>query len=657
MKTKTMFTPALNARFVCIGTRRFRFGSSLSTVLVAGAALLGPVGGVHAQFPGAPMNEPAMQSAGVFQITLTAPNMIALMNPDASHVLQYVGWDPIGFTVTSPVLYDPETRIAVSGVHQREVTGTPTYFPVTVGVPLGPPPTPPLSQDVIGTSTPGPHQYYNDYVYPTTLSDGFDFQTIYAAGGGPNEVLTEIQAFSLSPLGICGGNSNSPAPPQLPPPDSWSNLGIALVRAGYDNSYNGGGGNYLKKSIGMVQSTYHPGTGSPDSVHDFPTVGGADSFFDIYVEVTLPPIPNSVSEFAFPVTGAILTNTLPLIITATDLSGFPPSVVYTHTGAPDNQFTVPLKFKDTSLKNIPGTTTPYYSAGDTFGTIVLAGHGLLDPCAKANNLEIFVNAVFGPPEQLAPRGVVGRHFSNALFPSTDSLYVSAPGTNFGGRSVDAVLFTNGATVLRARSFRVSSFANPISLPPANSSVIYTNTNTVVTFDISTDNTNFISASGAGQMQVLIVNSNSPAGNTRYFTELLALDVSGSSGSGQFALRESPTKASPGKHIVEDDGSGNFTIGGYFDASLEYSFNTGITYKPGSRPIRLEQIVSTACGPPGPLAAAFSGPSSVIISWSGSTFRLQGTVSLSSPNWVDIPGASPITVSPSGAYHFYRLICP
>jgi hypothetical protein len=629
----------------------------MTTLLMTAAALLGAPDHFAAagSFPTTlPENEGPVQSAGVFQITLTDPNMIALMNPDASHTLQYIGWDPLGFTVTSPLVYDPSTHISVSSVHRREVSAAPTYFPVSVGQVSG---TLGVDFDKIGTATVGPDQYYNDYFYPAPLSDGFDFTAIYAVNAGPNEVLTEIQKFSLYPLGQCGGSSSNgpPPPPQLPPANSWSTLGSSfpLVRAGYNNSYNGSATPYLQHSIGMVQSKQHPGTGVP-SANDFP----ADSFFNIYVEITLPPIPGSVSVDAFPpLAGAVLTNTLPLIITATDLAGLPPSVVYTHTGSPDNQFTVPLKFKDTSPNFKPGTSTPYYSAGDEFGTVVLAGHGLLDPCAKASNLSNFVNAVFGPPEQLAPRGVVGRHFTSNVFPSPASLYVSAPGTNFAGGSVDAVQFTNLSTVLRARSFRVSGLANPISLPLANTSVTYTNTNTVVTFEISTDGKNFITASGAGQMEVVIINSNAPVGNMRYYTELRALNVSGSSGVGLFQLRESPTKASLGKHIVEDDGGGNFTIGGYFDASLEYSFDHGATFKVGSRPIRLEQIVSPECGTPGSLSATFSGPSSVTLSWSGSTFRLQGTVGITPPNWVDFLGGPPLTVSTSGPYHYFRLICP
>ncbi len=661
-----MFTSVLNKRFVGTATRRLRFGSSLSTVLVAGAALLGPAGSVDAaQFPATPMNEPAMPSAGVFQITVTDQNMKDLMNAGGLSGYQYVGWNPTAFTVTSPVMYDPDTHISVSGVHQREVSGVPPYaftWPVQVGDTTG---TLGQDYDEIGDPANPPHQYYNDYVYPAPLSDGFDFTAIYAAGQGPNEVLTEIKDFNLYPLGSCPANSNGCPCPQLPPADSWSDLGptFPLVRAGYFNNYNGSSGvigNYLKHSIGMVQSKTipAPNPGNPDNT-DFP----ADSFFDIYVEITLPPVPGSVSADAFPAIGAVLTNTLPLIITATDLAGFPPSVVYTHTGAPDNQFAVALKFRDDGNFKTGISGPRYYYAGDTFGYVLLAGHGLLEPCPGqtngCSNLTNFVNAVYGPPEQLGPRAVVGRDFSNALFPVALSLYASVPGTNYSRGSADAIHFTNGPTDLRARSFRVSNFLTQVPLPPANSSLIYTSTNAAVSFEISTDGTNFISATGvATNLQVLIINTNPPVGNTTvYYTELLALDVWGSSGIGQFALRESPTKASTGKHIVQEDGGGHFTIGGYLNASLAYSFNGGITFKEALRSIRLDQqVISTQHGTPVPLAIVRNG-SSVILSWPDSTFRLQATVSLSSPSWVDIPGASPITVTISGPYRFFRLISP
>jgi hypothetical protein len=219
-----------------------------------------------------------------------------------------------------------------------------------------------------------------------------------------------------------------------------------------------------------------------------------------------------------------------------------------------------------------------------------------------------------------------------------------------------VIFTNGAALLYAREFVLRNLVNPISLPLPGNSAFYTNPNATVTCNISSDGTTFIPAQATGTAVVRIDNTNAPWGDaTVYNTELLTLAVSGTSGNGPFYLRESPTKASTGKHIVEPAGAAAYKIGSSFDVSLENGFSNGLVWKPANRPIRIDLIVPV-CGPPGPLNAAISG-SSVILSWSGSTFRLEGSVNISPPIWMDISGNSPVTLSLANPYHFFRLICP
>lgn len=652
MKTDTAISFDFRSHWGRVGARPFRAGFIPYTLLL-GAALLGPGGGFRAaaQFPAAPLNEPPVQSAGVYQILVTDPKMLTLVNPgvllNAALTFQYAGWDPAGQTLTSPVLFDGTTQIAVSGAHQREsAVADQVYFPVTVG-------------QNAGGWTANTILNYNDYFYPDPASvGGFDFGWIFGAGLGRDEALTEIQKFTLVPLGqeCCSnypGNPN-PCPPQVPPAGSLATL---TVKAGYNNTFSPG--TVLPRSIGMVQSVAAPVVVVPNALLDFP----AKSFFDVYVEVTLPNIPGSVSGAAFPLAGAVLLNDAQPLVVASDIAAgpLPPTVVYTHTGNSALQpWSVDLKFRDTSPAIDPNTGNPYYLEGDILGTMVLAGHGTgVSPCTKGM-VNDFVDKVLGKPGQLAPRAVIGRIFPNAMFPSPSSSYRSAPGTNFGGGSVDAVEFTNGPTVLYAREFVVGSFANPISLPPAGGSVVYTDTNTVVTFNMSSDGTNFIAAQASGRMEVRIDNTNDPWGSARnYSTEILKLDVSGTSGVGAFKLRENATKASPGRHIVQPTSSGSYKIGGYFDTALQYGFNNGLVYRDADRPIRLEQNAAVDCGTSTVgLRLTLLSPSIARIVWPDGRYRLQGKASLSpGSTWVNLNVASPYIFNIPSTYHYFQLVCP
>jgi hypothetical protein len=212
-------------------------------------------------------------------------------------------------------MFDPDTQIAVSGAHQREsLVPNQLYFSGT-GVQVG--------QNFAGC----PEDYilnYNDYWYPVPA--GFDWDQYFAPGLGRDEVLTEIRRFTLTPETAC--NSSNPVP-TLPPATSLANL---KVTAGYCNSPTAAG-TVLNRSIGMVQSFNAPRP--VPSPADFP----AESFFNIYVEITLPDIGGSVSGLAFPLGGAILINDQPLCVVGSipDSAGgggsLPPSVVYTHTAS------------------------------------------------------------------------------------------------------------------------------------------------------------------------------------------------------------------------------------------------------------------------------------------------------------------------------------
>lgn len=104
-------------------------------------------------------------------------------------------------------------------------------------------------------------------------------------------------------------------------------------------------------SYGEVESLAGP-VGDP--YFDFP----AKSFFDIFVDVDLPPGGGIPAAFT-------VHNTQPLIVQNNSLTAFPPKVVYIH----DNSTAVPVVF-NTAVPAIGA------NAGDTFGVLLLAGHGI-----------------------------------------------------------------------------------------------------------------------------------------------------------------------------------------------------------------------------------------------------------------------------------------
>jgi len=648
MKTKTMFTPALNARFVCAGTRRLRCGSSLFTLLAAGAMLLGP-GGVFraaADFDtGFPPNvEGPIQTMGVFQV-LVDPACIPLMEDNVPGHLPYPGWNHSQGTLTSPALADfpgiPSgnlgTMIARSATHHRN-DPNPPLWPVVVDPAWGPAP----GEKIIG---------YGAYFWPDPAR-GWDFQNQLI--DARREVLTEINQFNLSVFSLCYSNNDPRIPSNIDP-------GTVMVRAGYaNNTYvtpTGTEPNYLRKSIGMVQSQSNSGL----PANDFP----ANSFFDINVEITLPHMAGTPGV-NFPLYGAVLTNADfevmpgtfipdPLIVTTMDMLGpsLPPTVVYTHTpssATSDQPWGVPLRFKYGNAG--------YWTAGQLFGYVVLAGHGTIPPCSKSDAVSNFLNQVLGPPGQLAQPMIVGALFPNTLFPNPGSTYGSAKGTNFGGGSIDTVYFTNGPTVLTARNFTLANLINPITLPTAGHSVVYSNSSAVLTFEISPNATTFYTAQATGTVQMLIINTNpGTIYTTTYYSEVTNLSLVGSSVLGTFVLRESPTKASPGRHIVQTAPVG-YRIGGDFNMTFEYSFNNGISYKPANRPIWLQQQPNVDCGSAPSMLNVSVANSIVTITWNSVNYRLQSCTSLTPPiTWVDLAVVSPYVFSLSSSNSFFRLTCP
>lgn len=150
------------------------------------------------------------------------------------------------------------------------------------------------------------------------------------AGPGTNEVHTEVRKLNLTAFS-CTTTPGRPA-----------------VRAGTAYSTP------IKISPGEVES--QAAAGPPAGSTDFP----ASSFFDMFVQVDLPAcgtLPASTVQ-----------NNLPLIVKNNNLASFPPKVIYLH----DQSSSVPVVF-------VGGLW-----AGQTFGYLVLAGHGAGFSCSQSD---------------------------------------------------------------------------------------------------------------------------------------------------------------------------------------------------------------------------------------------------------------------------------
>ena len=474
------------------------------------------------------------------------------------------------------------------------------------------------------------------------------------------EILTEIEHFTLVFGGFnnCAGNCAIPNVPCYP-----GSVGVYnMVMAGQFNTTPGVGP--LLPSLGMVQSLANH-SGSPtagDPSYDYP----AHSFFNVFAEVHLPPIPTTlgglatVSGQAFPALGAYLYTDLthPLTVQNGQLCALPPGVVYTHT---PQTFAVALYFKSDCPNFIPGTTTRWWYQGDLFGWLSLAGHGTTtsNPCTKSYDLQQFVNTVMGPDNAAQAGAPVGFPLPNSDFPWPTMTFDSLQGTNLSGLSKDSIFFTQGGISVYARSMSFGNFQNPVNLPAVNGSVIYTNPNTMGTCEVSLDGTNFSPATMTGTVRILINNSNAPVGNVKFYhLQALTWDMTGDSGLfGTFYFKQSPTKTSTGTNMVElPSPQGGVLAASYLDLNLQFS-SDNFTYLPANKPLH-HALVNPPCGAAGEkLHFEYSSGSTLVISWWNDSYILQGTPSLSPTTWTTIGAHSPQTVDAVGPYHFYRLACP
>jgi hypothetical protein len=541
MKIRTLVSSGSNLRLARAGARQMRFGSFLS-LLVAGAVLLGLDWGAQrcaAQvFPA--QGDDTTSSMGVFRVTV-APAFRPLVDGSGGWLV-YTGFNPGDGRLTSPLCIDNTTTIGRSGPNTR-----PYAFPP---VPIGA-----GSWDTISG--------YGDYALIPALWTGAPVNT--------EEVLTEIKSFILSSVGAGTAGQHCPPDPRIPDvPINWP-----MVKAG---TFAG----VTPRSLGIVQENVANGAASPD----FP----AHSFFDIFVEVSLPPIPGTKSSVAFPVGGALFYNDSPLVITNLSLTSFPPTVIYIHGETP----AVPLKFKVSN--------PPYWNAGDLFGYLVLAGHGTItSDCNNTTAVNTLLTAVLGPVGASIPEAAVEWPRTNTLFPSPGVTYDSLHGTNFDGSSLDVVSFTVPGGTIQTRSFSIGNFPSPISPPAPSTFATYSVPSTLATFDYSFDGLNWNPSTGSGPATIKITNTTGAGSTSTFDTEMLLLNLT----AGTLMIRESPTKQSLGKHTIRTDGS-LYRISSFFDVFLELSTDNGATWVPANRALRVQD------SPPPPPALSLTCPANITV---------------------------------------------
>ncbi|MBL0928262.1 MAG: hypothetical protein IBJ11_11535 [Phycisphaerales bacterium] len=110
--------------------------------------------------------------------------------------------------------------------------------------------------------------------------------------------------------------------------------------------------------------------------------------------------------------------------------------------------------------------------------------------------------------------------------------------------------------------------------------------------ISVNGSPFQPFSGSGPVTTRVFNKIGNITGT-FNTEMLAMDLSGSSPFGPFLVRESPTLASTGQTTITNIGGGLFHIDSFFDVFTELSIDGGATWIPGDSSTRVTLMPAPA----------------------------------------------------------------
>lgn len=618
-------------------------GSLFITLLLAGVVLLGPGWGVQRcaaqDFPPGPYSQDEVTfSMGVFQIQVD-PSFAFLFAPVNPYTLYYPGFAPASDLLTSPVLYDDNTTIGTSALDTY-----PGNYPQTIGDPSG--------FGVLGNN-------------PGNVITGFNPPSGYYAEPGSfvfgpqtgyQQVYTEIESLDLAaPVSSdsCGQDVRVPAPPNT--------LQIDMVMAGPNSTgapFSPSDPNNLpRRSMGMVQQTGGAGT-------------TAQSFFNINVTVALPAVTETATMNDFPYVSAygfqvaLLTNdpANPLVIINTNVTALPPTVVYIHGfTAP-----VPLYFAN----NNP----PYWSAGDCFGYVTLAGHGVFTLCTNSLNgstggasnccqsasdsgfTTMMLDETLGPvgqPRQTMP--VLWSRSTNS-FPTPNTSYGSIQNTVVETNGVTNILdasvsFTFGSVSVPIRDLQIGVFSNSITPPASPGSTATFSSPTVPVSFLLSNSGSWYPASGTGSVVMVVSNSGSSlsASNVVYYTSnppqqtVYSLVLSNFNSrctwaDGPIYLQQNPTNATLGQLMIGQGTGGGYGVGSSLEANFQASTD-GMNYNNASGALQLVPSLP----PPTPKSIYVTKiGNKAVLQWQNN-FTLQSTTNLLAP-FTDVAG--PVT---SGSY--------
>jgi len=480
---------------------------------------------VPANPPGEPATPPWNEqtfSFGVFRLQLDTNNP-----PWLNLLAGYPGYNAVQNTLTSPKLFDPATIIGRSKAFKHG-------SPPTQGVNVGHDATTVLFAGGLNPSFP-------------LIPDFFKGPT---AKFNTRKIYTEVRSLQLVSFGISACTN---ADPIYDVPPGFGG-GQALVSAG---SLLG-----LPVCPGQVQSD----SASGNAANDFP----AESFFDMFVQVMLP------AWGAWPM--ALLTNGEPLVVENTNVINLPPTVVYLHglTAA------VPVYFANSST-NPDGSTN--WNAGERFGWLILAGHGVQFDCSTATNV---LHATFGQNNTNNGMAVARDDFyGRPLCPPPLSAYVS---------TVNALTnaFPLPSGTHRIRRIVHTNLFNPIALPAPGATNYYVATNSLVLFEVSPDNgLNWYAESApATNTVVRIVGATNTSSTLRFDTEMLSLNVSGGTLPPGVLIREDSGKPSRGQTTARA-ANGGYRISSFFDVWLQMSEDNGTTWYGADNPATVGLILPTS----------------------------------------------------------------
>lgn len=592
-------------------------GRRLSGLFMLGAALLGAGWGVQRCEAGIgfPLNATDGQtfSIGAFRIVVD-PSFAFLFAPSNS-LSYYPGYaGPASGILTSPAMFDGNTMIGESSGHVRPAT----VFPIAVG-------------------TPG--QYPPGSTYSNVLGYG-DIALIPSAFGsapsGIDEIFTQIEQMNLTGYVAL---SNSPCgDPRVPTVRSQTMGQLVSVKAGPQIPGIGPTLPMNRRSLGMVQQIT---PGSPIDP-DFP----ARSFFNIYVEVSLPRVPGTVANYDFPVAGALLYNDAanPLLIENPSITALPPVATYIH----GQTTAVPIRFKNAN--------PPYWAADDVLGYLTLAGHGVFtnvvtaqDPCPEITAVGGLLDQTFGPVgAPIAPPPIPWVRTSNQ-FPTPGAGYDSVVNTVVDSGITNVLDDTVSFGAITLRGLKLGNFPVSISPPSVGVTANYFFAGSVLNAEMTVDGVIWLPTASTGPGSMKISN---PAGGGAYDTEMLGLNLDGShAGIGPFMIRESPTKQSLGKHTIAPD-PGGYRIGSFFDVWFELSTDGGASWEPADDSVRL----LASLPPPSPRSIFIRKVgTNVVLEWQNN-FTLQSSPSLLQP-FTDMGGANNTgnyTNAITETMKFYRL---